>query len=83
MLVAAIELRAPITAHCASQSLDLSMRQIQLTEKDWDVLVDLEQLFKIFVKPTRQMQASNYPALSAVILWYMRMINKLKAVMSG
>lgn len=34
MLVAALKLRAPITAHCASQQLDLSMHDMQLLHGD-------------------------------------------------
>ena len=57
------------------------MCQIQITERDWDTLKDLERLFMIFVKPTLQMQGETYPTLSAVIPWYMRMFSKLEAKM--
>ena len=77
MLEAALKLRAPITAHCASQQLDLSMQCIQLTTDDWDALWDLERFFEIFVKPSTLMQGSKFPALGSVVPLYMRMINKL------
>lgn len=83
MLTAALKLRAPITAHCASQSLDVSMRHIRLTDADWDILESLQQFFHIFVKPTTQMQAVAYPTLSSVIPAYTRMIHKLQSKLSA
>ena len=48
-------------------------------DHDWDTLIELQQLFLIFVKPTVQMQATTYPTLSSVIPAYVRMFNKLRA----
>lgn len=67
VLWAALKLRAPITAHCTLQRLDLSTHRIQLTQEGWDTLWELERFFAIFVKPSEKMQGSTYPTLSAVI----------------
>ena len=52
MLVTAKYLRVPITAVCATQTLDPSMREIALTLEDWAIIQALEDLFKIFLSPS-------------------------------
>jgi hypothetical protein len=79
MLSTALALRVPITALCASQTLDLSMRDISLTQDDWSILIQLKSFFQIFVKPSMKLQASSYPTLNMAIPYYMKMINKLQA----
>ena len=80
MLDTAICLREPITALCASQVLDMSMRTIQLTTKDWEILLQLQRLFAIFVKPSTKLQAHQYPTLNMAIPFYLRMVRKLQAL---
>jgi len=79
MLVTAKYLRVPITAVCATQTLDPSMREIALTLEDWAIIQALEDLFKIFLSPSQKMQASAYPTLNYVVPKYLKMIEKLKA----
>ena len=77
MVDIAVEQETPITALCASQTMDPSMKEIRLTEQDWQVLKDTQKLFAIFVKPTIQLQASEYPTLNFVIPLYYNIKNKL------
>jgi len=79
MLFQALKLQGPITAYCASQTLDAGMKDIVLTALDWSQLHDLLSLFQIFVRPSEQFQAEQYPTLNKVVPQYLRMINKLKA----
>jgi hypothetical protein len=58
MVDSALELQIPITAHCASQTLDISIRDIQLTGPNWLQLAELRELFLIFVRPSTKMQGS-------------------------
>jgi hypothetical protein len=45
----------PITAVCASQTIDLSVREIMLTQGDWLILHKLHEFFMIFVHPTKKL----------------------------
>ena len=56
MLENALKLEQPINALCASQTMDLSMRNIIITSIEWQVLHGLKAFFKIFVKPAEQVQ---------------------------
>ena len=80
MIDIALKLQAPITALCASQQLDISMRNIALTAIDQATLHDLLKLFYIFVCPTEKLQGSSYPTLNYAVLQYMRMIKKLEDI---
>lgn len=78
MINTALKLQSPITALCASQQLDPSMRDISLSSTDWMILHSLLQLFNIFVRPTEKLQAASYPTLNIAIPQYIRMIKKLE-----
>ena len=78
MLDTAIKLRVPITALCASQTMDVSMKDIALTTADWQLLEDLREFFLIFVKPATKLQSSVYPSLNMALPLYLKMINKLQ-----
>ncbi|KFY06197.1 hypothetical protein V491_08791, partial [Pseudogymnoascus sp. VKM F-3775] len=80
MLENALKLEQPINALCASQTMDLSMRDIIITSIEWQVLHGLKAFLKIFVKPAEQVQADNYPTLNVCIPHYLRLLNKLKAM---
>ena len=80
MLNTAIKLRIPITAVCATQQMDPSMKDIALTQEDWVTLNALQDFFYIFVKPSQKLQASIYPTLNFAIPQYLKMINKLRAL---
>jgi hAT family C-terminal dimerisation region len=67
-----------INAVCASQQIDLSVRNIKLTDSDWVILHHLLKLFEIFIHPSRKLQASTYPTLNYAILQYLQIIKKLK-----
>lgn len=72
MINTALKLQNPITALCASQQLDPSMRDISLSSTDWMILHSLLQLFNIFVRPTKKLQAASYPTLNIAIPQNMR-----------
>ena len=78
MVSTSLKLRLPITALCASQQMDPSMRDIQLTSEDWAILEKLKRLFEIFVKPSTLLQATDYPTLNMAVPLYLRMIQKLR-----
>ena len=59
MVSTVIKLQTPITAICATQQMDLSMRDIALTPEDWIILYALQNFFYIFVKPSQKLQASS------------------------
>ncbi|KFY94740.1 hypothetical protein V498_03750, partial [Pseudogymnoascus sp. VKM F-4517 (FW-2822)] len=80
MVSAVIKLQTPITAICATQQMDLSMRDIALTPEDWITLHALQNFFYIFVKPSQKLQASVYPTLNFAIPQYLKMIKKLEAL---
>jgi hypothetical protein len=80
MVSAVIKLQTPITAICATQQMDLSMRDIALTPEDWITLHALQNFFYIFVKPSQKLQASLYPTLNFAIPQYLKMIKKLEAL---
>jgi hypothetical protein len=82
MIDIALKLQVPITALCASQQLDISMRDIALTTIDWATLHDLLKLFYIFIRPTEKLQGSSYPTLNYAVPQYMRMIKKLEDMRS-
>ena len=46
---------SPITAVCASQTIDLSVRDIMLTQNDWTILHKLHKFFLIFIHPTKKL----------------------------
>lgn len=77
MLESAIKLQVPITAICASQQWDISMRDIALNANDWSTIKELELFFVIFLRPSQKLQASTYPTLNYAIPQYLKMINKL------
>jgi hypothetical protein len=68
---------SPITAVCASQTIDLSVREIMLTQGDWLILHKLHEFFMIFVHPTKKLQASRYPTLNYAIPQYIKMIKRV------
>ena len=80
MVSAVIKLQTPITAICATQQMDLSMRDITLTPEDWITLHTLQNFFYIFVKPSQKLQASLYLTLNFAIPQYPKMIKKLEAL---
>jgi hypothetical protein len=57
-----------INAVCASQQIDLLVRNIKLTDNNWLILYNLVKLFEIFVHPLKKLQASTYPTLNYAIL---------------
>jgi hypothetical protein len=83
MLHLALRLQSPITALCASQQLDLSMKDIALTAKDWQTMKALLDLFYIFIRPTEKLQGSSYPTLNYAVIQYMRMTQKLEVFKAG
>jgi hypothetical protein len=83
MLHLALRLQGPITALCASQQLDLSMKDIALTTKDWQVMKALLDLFYIFIRPTEKLQGASYPTLNYAVVQYMRMTQKLEVFKAG
>jgi hypothetical protein len=67
-----------INAVCASQTIDLSVRDIMLTHEDWTIINCLFKLFEIFVHSTKKLQSSTYPTMNYAILQYLQLIKKLK-----
>jgi hypothetical protein len=60
-----------INAVCASQTIDISVREIKLTHEDWIIIHHLLKLFEIFVYATKKLQASTYPTMNYAILQYL------------
>ena len=77
MIKQACDLQVLITANCAIQTFDSSVKHFLLTSLDWLLLEELLGFFKIFVRPTKLLQASTYPTLNYAILQYLGMLKKL------
>jgi hypothetical protein len=77
MISIACTQESPITAVCASQTIDLSIREIMLTQTNWAILHKLHEFFLIFVHPTKKLQAARYPTLNYVIPQYIKMIKQV------
>jgi hypothetical protein len=77
MIGIACSQESPITAVCASQTIDMSVRDIMLNQSDWAILHKLHEFFQIFVHPTKKLQASVYPTLNYVIPQYIKMIKRV------
>lgn len=56
----------------------ISIRDIALMLKDWQMLRSLKAFFLIFVSLSQKLQASQYPTLNFAIPQYLKMINKLQ-----
>lgn len=56
------------------------MHAITLTKPDWDILVSLQRLFKIFVAPTTKLQANRYPTLNLPLPLYLKVIMRLTKI---
>lgn len=78
MLQNALLMEAPITALCASQTLDTSMRDIQITSKEWELLHALTDFFEIFKRISEKVQADGYPTLNYCVPYYLRLMDKIK-----
>ena len=77
MISIACTQESPIIAICASQTIDLSVREIMLTQTNWAILHKLHEFFLIFVHPTKKLQAARYPTLNYVIPQYIKMIKRV------
>jgi hypothetical protein len=69
-----------INAVCASQTIDILVQGIKLTNRDWTILNHLLKLFEIFVYVSRKLQASTYPTMNYAILQYLQILKKLKGL---
>jgi hypothetical protein len=67
----------PITAVCASQTIDISIRDIILSYSDWAILHKLLEFFAIFVRPIKKLQASQYPSMNYAIPQYLKIIQRV------
>ena len=77
MIQRAYDLKGPITAVCSTQEIDLSLKPLMLTPEDQQLLQEILDLFEIFVRLTRKLQASFYPTLNYAIPLYLSMLKKL------
>src|SRR5450432_3574342 len=71
-------LQIPITAVCAVQDYDNSVRALILTQADWAILDNIQKLFVIFVRPSQKLQGKVYPTMSYALPQYIRLLNKLE-----
>jgi hypothetical protein len=67
----------PITAVCASQTIDRSVQDIILNRTDWVILHKLLEFFAIFVHATKKLQASHYPSMNYAIPQFLKMIKRV------
>ena len=78
MIKGACNLQIPITAVCAIQDYDISVRALMLTQADWAILDNIQRLFTIFVRPSQKLQGKVYPTMNYAIPQYLRLLNKLE-----
>lgn len=83
MIKIACSLQAPITAVCATQEFDLSVKQLMLSATDWLLLNSLLKLFIIFVHPSKKLQGNIYPTMNYAIPQYLRLLNKLQLLQAA
>src|ERR1700722_15818042 len=79
MIDLACKLQIPITAVCATQNFDQSMKELILTSEDWLLLQEVVKLLNIFVRPSKRLQGSVYPTLNYAIPQYLKMLKKLES----
>jgi hypothetical protein len=60
MIKRACDLRVPIQSVCAVQNLDLSVKALELTPHDWQILNQMLKIFAIFVRPSKKLQGERY-----------------------
>jgi hypothetical protein len=60
MIKRACDLRVPIQSVCAVQDLDLSVKVLELTPHDWQILNQMLKIFAIFVRPSKKLQGEKY-----------------------
>jgi hypothetical protein len=60
MIKRACDLRVPIQSVCAVQDLDLSVKALELTLHDWQILNQMLKIFAIFVRPSKKLQGEKY-----------------------
>jgi hypothetical protein len=60
MIKRACDLRVPIQSVCAVQDLDLSVKALELTLNDWQILNQMLKIFAIFVRPSKKLQGEKY-----------------------
>ena len=63
MIKRACDLRVPIQSVCAVQNLDLSVKALELTLHDWQILNQMLKIFAIFVRPSKKLQGEKYAFL--------------------
>jgi hypothetical protein len=78
MIKSACNLQIPITAVCAVQDYDNSVRALILTQADWAILDNIQKLFVIFVQPSQKLQGKVYPTMNYALPQYLRLLNKLE-----
>jgi hypothetical protein len=68
MLKIFLSIKPAIQAVMVTQQWDMSVKQhLTLTNKDWEILEQLNTFFKIFVLPTTRSQANAYHTLHQTI----------------
>lgn len=77
MLALAIKQRPAINAVCVTQQLDISVKDIYLTEIDWAQIQEIASFFKMFVSTTKKMQSTSSPTLNEVIPRYHLLIKNV------
>jgi hypothetical protein len=74
IIKAACNLQIPITAVCAVQDYDISVRAFMLTQADWLILNNIQRLFAIFVRPSQKLQGQVYLMMNYAIPQYLRLL---------
>src|SRR5256885_2113763 len=80
MLNIARQQEVPIIAVCATQQIDMSVREVIPIQDDWGILRQLLKFLENFTQATKRLQATTYPTLNYAILQYLQIIEKVKEV---
>ena len=67
MLQNAFLMEAPITALCGSQTLDISMRDIQISSKEWKLLRVLQRFSSVHQKGYKQVDNLRFTTVFHII----------------
>ena len=79
MLAVFLSMKVAIQAVQATQTYNKSLKCLNLTDKDQEILEEIKKFFEIFKEAIVSSQANEYPTLHRTVLFYVLLLKKLKA----
>jgi hypothetical protein len=76
MIKTALELKEPLI-YISKNTTNIEYKRNILTDNEWLILIELRNIFEIFVKPSTKLQGSLYITLNMSLLYIYQIYNKL------